>query len=74
MTFSTSIYIMCVCLFSALSRRIGALQIVIIMNTGRNRKQQHASAGTLGGKGTLLVGRQVVLIAPRMSVDILGTS
>ena len=30
-TFSTSIYIMCVCLFSALSRRVGALQISIII-------------------------------------------
>ena len=34
-TFSISMYIMCVCLFSALSRRVGALQIsiIIIMNT-----------------------------------------
>ena len=30
-TFSISIYIMCVCLFSALSRRVGALQISIII-------------------------------------------
>ena len=32
-TFSTSVYIMCVvlCLFSALSRRVGALQISIII-------------------------------------------
>ena len=36
-TFCISMYIMCVCLFSALSRRVGALQIsiiiIIIMNT-----------------------------------------
>ena len=30
-TFSISTYIMCVCLFSALSRRVGALQISIII-------------------------------------------
>ena len=30
-TFSTSVYIMCVCLFSALSRRVGALKISIII-------------------------------------------
>ena len=30
-TFSISMYIMCVCLFSALSRRVGALQISIII-------------------------------------------
>ena len=30
-TFSISVYIMCVCLFSALSRRVGALQISIII-------------------------------------------
>ena len=30
-TFSISMYIMCVCLFSALSRRVGALQIAIII-------------------------------------------
>ena len=28
-TFSISMYIMCVCLFSALSRKVGALQISI---------------------------------------------
>ena len=32
-TFSISMYIMCVCLFTALSRRVGALQISIIINT-----------------------------------------
>ena len=31
-TFSISMYIMCVCLFSALSRRVGALQISIIIS------------------------------------------
>ena len=33
-TFSISMYVMCVCLFSALSRRVGALQIstIIIIN------------------------------------------
>ena len=30
-TFSISMYIMCVCLFSALSRRVGALQMSIII-------------------------------------------
>ena len=30
-TFSISVYSMCVCLFSALSRRVGALQIFIII-------------------------------------------
>ena len=30
-TFSISMYIMCVCLFSALSRTVGALQISIII-------------------------------------------
>ena len=30
-TFSISMYIMCVCLFSALSHRVGALQISIII-------------------------------------------
>ena len=30
-TFSISTYIMCVCLFSALSRRVGALQISILV-------------------------------------------
>ena len=30
-TFSISMYIMCVCLFSALSRRVGALQISMII-------------------------------------------
>ena len=30
-TFSVSMYIMCVCLFSALSRRVGTLQITIII-------------------------------------------
>ena len=36
--FSISMYIMCVCLFSALSRRVGALQmpIIIIIITGPN--------------------------------------
>ena len=29
--FSISMYIMCVCLFSALSRRVGALQISVII-------------------------------------------
>ena len=33
LTFSISMYIMCVCLFSALSRRVGALQISIIIIT-----------------------------------------
>ena len=34
-TFSISKYIMCVCLFSGLSRRVGALQIsIIIINVG----------------------------------------
>ena len=37
-TFSISMYIMCVCLFSDLSRRVGALQtsiiIIIIMTQG----------------------------------------
>ena len=30
-TFSISVYIMCVCLFSALSRRVGALHIAMII-------------------------------------------
>ena len=30
-TFSISMYIMCVCLFSALSRRVGALQIILLL-------------------------------------------
>ena len=32
-TFSISMYIMCVCLFSALSRRVSVLQISVIINT-----------------------------------------
>ena len=38
-TFSTSMYIMCVCLFSALGRRVGALQIsIIIIITFENKE------------------------------------
>ena len=32
-TFSISVYIMCVCLFTTLSHRVGGLQISIIINT-----------------------------------------
>ena len=40
-TFSISMYIMCVCLFSALSRRVGALQIsIIIINVWFNAGKQ----------------------------------
>ena len=34
-TFSISMYIMCVCLFSALSHRLGALQISIIITSSK---------------------------------------
>ena len=38
-TFSISMYIMCVCLFSALGRRVGALQIsIIIIITFENKE------------------------------------
>ena len=41
-------YIMCVCLFSALSRRVGALQIsIIIINNGNNYNNRHAVATTM---------------------------
>ena len=38
-TFSISMYIMCVCLFSALSHRVGALQISIIIIIIKRLKQ-----------------------------------
>ena len=41
--FSISMYIMCVCLFSALSRRVGALQIsiiIIIINSFSERETE----------------------------------
>ena len=46
-TFSISMYIMCVCLFSALSRRVGALQIsiiIIITATGQPCTYSHWTA------------------------------
>ena len=38
-TFSISMYFMCVCLFSALSRRVGALHISIIIIIIRKKKR-----------------------------------
>ena len=42
-------YIMCVCLFSALSRRVGALQISTIIITGRNRNASGSDPACLLG-------------------------
>ena len=63
-TFSISMYVMCVCLFSALSRRVGALQISTIIiirqrqetdrQTDRDREtgnRQTETRGLVGGGG-----------------------
>ena len=47
--FSISMYIMCVCLFSALSRSVGALQISTIIITGRNRNASGSDPACLLG-------------------------
>ena len=39
-TFPISMYIMCVCLFSALSRRVGTLQISIIIVIKKKKKKK----------------------------------
>ena len=38
-------YIMCICLFSALSRRVGALQISIIIISSKVRQIQNKFSG-----------------------------
>ena len=48
-TFSISMYIMCVCLFSALGSRVGALQIsiiIIIIPQGSKNIQKEYISGT----------------------------
>ena len=52
-TFSISMYIMCVCLFSALSRRVGALQIsiiIIIIIIKREKEGEREMQTVLGDK------------------------
>ena len=54
-------YIMCVCLFSALSRRVGALQIsmIIIITCQRISTKMHNTESRLGPASTLFPGAYV---------------
>ena len=78
-------YIMCVCLFSALSRRVGALFIFIIKSSQQSQARSYrdaieragevvAQASNLGSIGVLIEGILEELHKQRVQVGVQGVN